>query len=1767
MEAEPWPETPRRQFHDIHEFNKKQILQEWIKSYQKGDLLSSLKHHWKSYVPFVYAGNHETGAEERLAAKFLFCPMEEFICNGNPEEVFRTLKEKDKPSQICGHGFKTGEPTYSCRDCATDPTCVLCINCFQKSSHKQHRYRMSTSGGGGYCDCGDLEAWKMDPFCEEHKPRMEGEEDLNPMDLLPVDLSRRAKVLFLSTLQFCVDMLTWEECVHLPDGLEIDKDQADLVFHCMLFNDEVHTYDQVIQTLQKAIECTQTDAVEFATVVDREGRSSVLKGTTKECTKAKEIIQRSTSRHGSKPLKVQVMHSSVVAHQQFALKLLQWLQDIISKSDGLRRLFCLLSMESDNGDSLMEKLLLADTMLWKAGRIQSHQLLMSGVLMDQECKKRFAIIFTKNYRAMMAEFFLDDHDHDVSVLSLTVQIFTVPSLARVLITKYNLLEVIIRAFLEPCERKKNVFGKLAFDRNERNPALKRAWFVLYDLKYALICKPNASEWDNELRINFLKGLKALIELLSAMQGMDCVQRQTGHHLEFEPEWEGAFNLQLKLEDNLVLFAEWCSTDKEVLLKAYKETLDALYRCERSSEPNTKERFEVEGHTARCIKYDVATQPVSIHLPLSRFLAALHLHLEKYQLHFNSPKLLQIMDKRLEPLDLIEPPLRTQVMIAQTQAGMWRRNGFSLLNQIFFYQNVRCRGEMYDRDIVMLQIGGSLMNGNDFVIHLLNKYGLMNWVRLEYDVPGQGQEDSLRQTVMLAEEFLNLLIILLEERFVPGVGQVTEQDVVKREIIHQLCIAPMAHSELGKALPENPNHETGMEDVVKDVAKFNKPSGTGKGKYELKPEYFKNYCPYFYHYTKSEQSKSEEAQRKRKKQEGEDQCLPPPFPPAFTCQFSSIINLLQCDVVTHIFQTILTRTGATRSRSWSEPQFERVLYLIGLALHEQVRAYGEKNTSFDFVKYAMQGDNSILSLLQSLVNCNNVSQDPSKDLLAWVLRKFAEVRMMKNDPIAMEGLENISNSTDQKSETERKKKAEIAAKKRAKVMAKISKMQKDFIKGNAVLFESTCSEMQSAGSDMDLSGPTSSDFPVALGQSRNNAATGNPIMATCILCQEEHEVTVNGKAMVLAAYVQRSTVLSQNLSKHLENGDEYDPLYLTSDLFTGTKTGSCGHIMHHECWQKYFDVILAKERRRPLRFRQAQSYDIDKMEYLCPLCEALSNTVIPIVPSLHKLVNDSDCEVDLKFDDWLDGIKKTVENSVQKEKDQQSQEESLFIQPCPISTITRMMAESVAKNFQLLWEYVYDDASGCFSEGMREMMKKFARDVYSFGLDVQPDDENARVPIMAWSTCAFTIHTIEQTLQLEKKPLFGAVPSRQLDLLSSLVKYAAVCSQVMSPDTVKQHCVRVLTALIPEQLEKLKKDSPCILDLDMFHYLVILGMTLPTLYAEQQRSSISTIPSGGLNDKHALQLVLTAHLVQILLTYNPEPEENMEMEGDIEGENWLRIYFNLREDAGIRSEISPSPWQLCQHIRKACSPFLRCATILYHHLTGIMSPPELQTDYSDREGFEFEILCKYLSLPSNLSVLLDNSGQITTALIKSWCMSPLIKERMSASSEPIITYPTRINQLVELPDDFSELINQASKFTCPKSDGDDSRAPTMCLVCGMMLCSQSYCCRTDLPGSTTPVGAATAHAHYCGAGVGIFLRVRDCQVLLLSGRIKGCFIPPPYLDDYGETDQGLRRGYPLHLCRDRYKQLHQLWFKHSIPETIAHNIESNNNFVAIEWHNL
>ncbi|XP_042337715.1 E3 ubiquitin-protein ligase UBR2-like [Plectropomus leopardus] len=57
--------------------------------------------------------------------------------------------------------------------------------------------------------------------------------------------------------------------------------------------------------------------------------------------------------------------------------------------------------------------------------------------------------------------------------------------------------------------------------------------------------------------------------------------------------------------------------------------------------------------------------------------------------------------------------------------MWRRNGFSLINQIYYYHNVKCRVEMFDKDINMLQAGASMMDPNHFLMIVLSRFELFH----------------------------------------------------------------------------------------------------------------------------------------------------------------------------------------------------------------------------------------------------------------------------------------------------------------------------------------------------------------------------------------------------------------------------------------------------------------------------------------------------------------------------------------------------------------------------------------------------------------------------------------------------------------------------------------------------------------------------------------------------------------------------------------------------------------------------------------------------------------------------------------------------------------------------------------------------------------------------------------------------------------------------------------------------------------------------------
>lgn len=79
--------------------------------------------------------------------------------------------------------------------------------------------------------------------------------------------------------------------------------------------------------------------------------------------------------------------------------------------------------------------------------------------------------------------------------------------------------------------------------------------------------------------------------------------------------------------------------------------------------------------------------------------------------------------------------------------------------------------------------------------------------------------------------------------------------------------------------------------------------------------------------------------------------------------------------------------------------------------------------------------------------------------------------------------------------------------------------------------------------------------------------------------------------------------------------------------------------------RYVEGIKLSESRRHGRYI---NFTIKRNEFLCPLCETIGNTVLPLLPNFRDLAYQSAKVIDITYDDWLDGLKKTLDNSIHKE---------------------------------------------------------------------------------------------------------------------------------------------------------------------------------------------------------------------------------------------------------------------------------------------------------------------------------------------------------------------------------------------------------------------------------------------------------------------------------------------------------------------------------------
>ncbi|KAK6056854.1 ATP-dependent Clp protease adaptor protein ClpS [Cooperia oncophora] len=1227
-----------------------------------------LYHHWGSECPKLYAPNPEhpweVAQDDKDINSALFVPLAGAFCANSSvtDSSLRPLieqaglsSERRRPGQICGHVFKSGELTYSCKDCATDATCVMCHECFHLSEHKAHKYKMHTSTGAGYCDCGDKDAWRSGYACKIH----ENDESITVPFSLPESLEMRLRGLACLILQYSTKLICWEKADVLPINLtmvQMEKPEVPSIapYVTVLYNDETHTYETVIRALEMFINCTKDQAMLIATIVDREGRSSVKVGPKVDCERVKSDIQRRTLRDVNRrtekagPLDVKVMDGALVAHQNHAIALLAWLNSQIDSFPILGTIVgdILLNTMVEKDDDELEaqetilvRLLRFDKKMWKSARANTHQMLMKTVLMNFEQKVFFSKTFLEHYDDIYAEFIDDDHDIDISVVSLTVQFLTVPSIARRLIAEDGAMRTVFTTLMKHTDKftkeAPNDLSRFDFAKHSFPVTVRRGIHMMRDLAYILTCVPSHADWTDQLRERFLEGCQSLIQFLHRMQGMDEVKRLSVEHQVWELEWETAFNIQLRIQDSLGYVIAWAGSDRAVHRAFLRLCLDALLlhppSCLEEPAGATHTVVDINGESTVISPFDVLRGAVSIHQPLWRLTAGLFT-VSSDLLHFllvpesndftNDEKYIRQQMRKMATI-LYEMPLRALVLCAQASAQLWRRNGFSLVNQIHNYYSPLCRTEMFDRDLLMMQVGAAIRPPTDFLLHIICRFRLVQWA----DQSGDGgskhstpfgkmePEETGKIIVILAEEMLHLLIMILGERYHPGVGRCTFTEQVQREVIHVLCTGPQPFSHIQKRMSHDPMVERiSLHEVVNTVANFVKPTTTSAGQFYLKESLLTEYNPFFYHYSKSDLSQAEQYQQKIRSKLDRYKRVHRPCLLEFEPFFASVRNILKTPCLIKILKLVLDRTGK-RSR------FSSIVLMIGMGLQEQAR----DPKRFNFTEVAEKEE--ILHSLDSLSGSAEVATHA--DLLWWTIQKYKEVQRLSTTGQTTERRGEVIDSQENPNDA---KQSELLGRRRCSLETESPSL------AEPVANEGALSEFRGDDDEDFVSKQQDHGFPVCLGPQRSRVEEVLPRKVTCILCQEEETLSPDNGRCGSLLFAQRGEPETEAKLRDLA----------PANLLFGVDASTCSHTMHYECFHSLSETLLSRERQRPRQqmVLNQKMVDPEVGEYLCPLCKRLSNTAMPLLPALQLMDIDgfstASNEEPETFDSWVSRMKSLLD---------------------------------------------------------------------------------------------------------------------------------------------------------------------------------------------------------------------------------------------------------------------------------------------------------------------------------------------------------------------------------------------------------------------------------------------------------------------------------------------------------------------------------------------
>ena len=103
-----------------------------------------------------------------------------FGCADIDASLFKELRSLNVLTcQPCAKKLKY-EGAWTCKDCEGDSTCIICMECYERSKekHKNHKVLFKPKANG-CCDCGDPDAWSVEGTCDDHLSSLNTQEDID----------------------------------------------------------------------------------------------------------------------------------------------------------------------------------------------------------------------------------------------------------------------------------------------------------------------------------------------------------------------------------------------------------------------------------------------------------------------------------------------------------------------------------------------------------------------------------------------------------------------------------------------------------------------------------------------------------------------------------------------------------------------------------------------------------------------------------------------------------------------------------------------------------------------------------------------------------------------------------------------------------------------------------------------------------------------------------------------------------------------------------------------------------------------------------------------------------------------------------------------------------------------------------------------------------------------------------------------------------------------------------------------------------------------------------------------------------------------------------------------------------------------------------------------------------------------------------------------------------------------------------------------------